>query len=661
MVVNSRRELQLLAGLDVPARSLRCIPLPVDPVPAPAHRPAPADDVVVLGFVFPDRGYEPTIDALPSGATLLALGRPSEGHEGLPAELAARAEARGCRLQVTGFVPDQDLAARLWSAGVPIAPNRRVAASGSINTWIAHGRRPLIPDSPYSREIAAARPGTVTVYDPDDRAELAGLIRAARADPELTWLAPGTAVGPTSGEVAEHYRHHFAGCAPETAITVGGHLVLPGNRWDLLADVPARPAPTVSVVVPYYDQQHSLDLVLTALSRQTHPASRLQVVVADDGSPVPPGTGAASGLDVRVVRQPDDGFRAAAARNLGAATAEGEVLLFLDADTVPEPDYVARLAAGPGLAPDLLVVGRRRHGDLADWTTERLSAWLDGGPGPDELPAPGWLADAYADSGDLLRADHRSYRHVISAVLGLHRDLWAELGGFDPGFRGYGGEDWELAHRAWCSGAVLRHVPEAVAWHDGPDWAGRAERGPGAQNEQTLALAARLPDPEARGGGSWERPAVVVRLGFADPVEVLATARAAFAGDADAGVWILADGGRRTAELLADPRIRAGVPAPAVLASAQAVLDLDGPARVTGLPDLLRAAAQAGPLRLPTGRLVPNRAAARARRWAGRLGVTEDRLAARLFGGCDRPDPVSTRPVDLAHEFKYTYPAHRRP
>lgn len=665
VVVNSRRELHLLRALSPTARSQRCILLPIDPVPAPVPRPQNGGDVVVLGFVFPDRGYEPTIDALPTGARLVALGRPSAGHDQLPVELASRAASRGCTMITTGFIEDQQLATRLWTAGVPIAPNRRVAASGSINTWIAHGRRPLVPDSPYSREIATNRPGTVTVYDPDDATELASLILRARTDPDLTWITPETAVGPTSHQVATSYRHHFAGCAHEAAISVGEYVVLPGNRWDLLPlDSPdstrPRRSPAVSVVVPYYDQQDSLDLVLAGLARQTHPASRLQIVVADDGSPRSPDTGAASGLDVQVVRHANDGFRAAAVRNLGATVADGEVLLFIDADTIPGPDYVAELATDPARAPDVLTVGRRRHAEFAGWTPKRLHTWFDGGPGPVELADPGWLTDAYAESGDLLRADHRSYRHIISAVLGLHRDLFAELGGFDERFRGYGGEDWELAHRAWCAGAVFRHVPEAVAWHDGPDWAGRAERGPGAQNEQTLVLSQRLPDPEARGGGTWTRPSIVVRLGYDDPVEVLATARAAFAGDCDAGVWVLADGAQTTTELLADPRIHPGFPPTAVLASAQVVVDLDAPARLTGLRELARAASTAGPLGLPTGRLVPQRAASRAARWADRLGVPQDLLVARLFGGSDRSQPVGTRPVDLAHELKYTFSARDR-
>ncbi|MEO5832117.1 MAG: glycosyltransferase, partial [Nakamurella sp.] len=111
-----------------------------------------------------------------------------------------------------------------------------------------------------------------------------------------------------------------------------GRWIVPGNRWDLVG--PETPEPVdVSVVIPYYEGQHGLDLILAGLARQTHPRSRLQVVIADDGSAVPPHLRDV-GVDLVMVRQEDLGFRAAAARNLGAAHADGQVLVLLDGDTV---------------------------------------------------------------------------------------------------------------------------------------------------------------------------------------------------------------------------------------------------------------------------------------------------------------------------------------
>lgn len=268
---------------------------------------------------------------------------------------------------------------------------------------------------------------------------------------------------------------------------------VPGNRWDLVAaEWATTPTPTrsVSVVVVHYDQQRQLDRTLVALARQTYPAHLVEIVVADDGSPLPPRVPDG----VRLVRQEDAGFRLAAARNLGVRHSTGELLCFLDADTAPEPDYLARLLRLPAVLPEAVTVGRRRHADLGDAAPEEVLAHA---VARRPLPEPAWLRQAYERSRDLLDADDRSYRHVIGAVIGCSRWFLEQIGGFDETFEAYGGEDWEWAHRAWAGGAVLAHVPDAVAWHDGPEWAERDEAGAAAarasKNAETLRLVRSIP------------------------------------------------------------------------------------------------------------------------------------------------------------------------
>ena len=260
---------------------------------------------------------------------------------------------------------------------------------------------------------------------------------------------------------------------------------MPGNDWRQLDGINATPARTVSVVLVHHDQDRQLARTLTSLQRQHYPHDRLEVIVVDDGSPhvpeVPDG--------VRLLRQARRGARRAAARNLGARASRGEILCFLDADTAPEPDYIRRLARLPSLTPEAVVVGRRRHarfdavGPAADITVA--------GPAH-ELPAPAWLRDGYVATHDLRDAGPRAFRYVISAVLGCSRWFFDKLGGFDEKFVEYGGEDWEWAHRAWLCGAVFAHVPDAVAWHDGPDWAAREVTGRRAQKNAEAMRLARL-------------------------------------------------------------------------------------------------------------------------------------------------------------------------
>ncbi|MFI8633397.1 glycosyltransferase family 2 protein [Microbacterium sp. NPDC077663] len=269
---------------------------------------------------------------------------------------------------------------------------------------------------------------------------------------------------------------------------------LPGNRWDLLnGRMPTEP-PRVSVVVAHYEQPAQLARCLAALAGQDHPPGRLEVIVADDGSAEAPRVPAG----VRLVRQADEGFRLAAARNLGAAHATGDVLVFLDADTVPEPGYVRELTRMPALAPDVVAVGRRRHADLSDAPAVADVREVVGGR---ELPEPAWLAEEYRRSHDLLEADDRSYRHVIGAVLACSRTMFDAAGGFDETFRSYGGEDWEWTYRAWLQGAVLAHVASAVAWHDGPDAGARNGVELEHRNAEAVLLSGLIPVPGSRPRG----------------------------------------------------------------------------------------------------------------------------------------------------------------
>jgi len=269
---------------------------------------------------------------------------------------------------------------------------------------------------------------------------------------------------------------------------------VPGNRWDLLDGVCPEVAPTVSVVVAHYRQPEQLARLLHALGRQDFPADRVEIIVVDDGSPeppvVPPG--------VRLLVQADAGFRLAAARNLGAAAARNEILVFLDADTTPEPEYLRQITRLPALAFDSVTVGRRKHADLA--TVPTTSSIEIAGP-RHELEDPAWLVDAYRESRNLLDLNCRSYRYLIGAVLACSRRFFAETGGFDDSFDRYGGEDWEWGYRAWLLGAVIAHVPEAVAWHDGADRAGREPGALSVKNAETLRLIDLIPVPGSRGRG----------------------------------------------------------------------------------------------------------------------------------------------------------------
>lgn len=316
-------------------------------------------------------------------------------------------------------------------------------------------------------------------------------------------------------------------------------------------------APRVSVIIPYYENPAGLAQVLAGIAAQTYPGE-VEVIVADDGSATPPEVPA----HVRVVRQEDLGFRAAAARNLGAAHASGEVLAFLDGDTIPEPGYLEAVVARLVAEPEVLVVGSRRHlvveeagadsGDERASAADRSSTPARLAAGYERVPAgtspvpgervrdlgePAWLRDAWGYTDDLRAVDDTGFRFVISAVLSCTRAVFERVGGFDGTIVGYGGEDWEFAWQAWLAGCEFRHEPGAQAVHLGADWGGRAEdpaRAIAEKNAETLALATRITHPTMRPAGVvFAVPDIAVRwAGETDPgVVVPVVAALLAAGD----------------------------------------------------------------------------------------------------------------------------------
>lgn len=319
--------------------------------------------------------------------------------------------------------------------------------------------------------------------------------------------------------------------------------------------------PELSVVVPYYDAPQRLERLMEGLRLQTLPAERFEVIVADDGSPQPPSIDW-GGLTGQVVRQPRRGFRAAAARNLGLRTATGPVVCFLDADLVPACDYLQRMLRATTARS--VVVGSRRHVDLTDWSGDQVHEWLSGdGPPPPRLTDPEWLAQGYRDTDDLRAADDLSFRFVISAVMSTDREFLCGIGGFDESFVAYGGEDWELAQRCWLAGATLGHLPEAVAWHDGPDIAGRPDDLVALKNYETAHLATRLTHPSIRGNGLVHAiPDIVIEADVGEwTLGQMLVSVPSWLGANDAGIWFGGSADEASLRALGgDPRVHAGEP-----------------------------------------------------------------------------------------------------
>lgn len=199
--------------------------------------------------------------------------------------------------------------------------------------------------------------------------------------------------------------------------------------------------PFVSVIIPAYNAAATLPACLTALAAQTYPRDRYEVIVVDDGSQDTTAEIAAA-AGVRVIRQANAG--PAAARNAGAAAAQGELLLFTDADCAPVPGWISALV---GAFADPLVAGAK-----GAYLTQQRGL------------VPRFTQLEYEDRYDRM-AGAETIDFVDTYSAAYRQEIFQANGGFDTIFPTASVEDQELSFRLAEKGYRLVFVPQARVYH----------------------------------------------------------------------------------------------------------------------------------------------------------------------------------------------------
>lgn len=117
------------------------------------------------------------------------------------------------------------------------------------------------------------------------------------------------------------------------------------------APAPDRPRPVVTVQLPVFNESRVVTRLIDAAAALDYPADRLEIQVLDDSTDETRAAAAcavarhrARGVDIRhLVRAERAGYKAGALA-AGLARARGELVAVFDADFVPPPDFVRRLA-----------------------------------------------------------------------------------------------------------------------------------------------------------------------------------------------------------------------------------------------------------------------------------------------------------------------------
>ena len=97
-------------------------------------------------------------------------------------------------------------------------------------------------------------------------------------------------------------------------------------------------APEISVIIPHFDQSNALSLCLSSILSQSYDKSRVEIIVADNGSPCGLAKLRGEYPSVKFISAKARG--AAHARNAGMAAARGDIFAFIDADCIAHPRWL---------------------------------------------------------------------------------------------------------------------------------------------------------------------------------------------------------------------------------------------------------------------------------------------------------------------------------
>ncbi|MBT0571785.1 glycosyltransferase family 2 protein [Curvibacter sp. CHRR-16] len=233
----------------------------------------------------------------------------------------------------------------------------------------------------------------------------------------------------------------------------------------------------ISIVITTYNRSDALIAVLQGLEWQADRA--FEVIVADDGSR-PEHVQAiheyaqASALSIRHIWHPDVGFTAAQVRNMGVSQAKGNYIVLLDGDCVPERDFVtqhrrlrargcfvngSRVLLTAVASQDLMRHARRWLGQgIWFWMVQRWykhsNKWLPLLRLPD---------GAYRVQGTF------RWKGIRSCNMGVWRDDYWSVNGFDETFVGWGHEDADFVLRLHNAGLQRKNGFAATEvyhlWH----------------------------------------------------------------------------------------------------------------------------------------------------------------------------------------------------
>lgn len=219
-------------------------------------------------------------------------------------------------------------------------------------------------------------------------------------------------------------------------------------------------APASSIIIPTFNGAANLNMCLDALEETLPPDFRGEIIVVNDAS-----TDETEGLvedrkkrekRLRLIRNNRNlGFLTSC--NVGSKEANGEILIFLNNDTLPEPGWLPPILQLFGEYPDAGAVGGRLLYPDGRLQEAGGVVFCDGSA------ANFGRGDLNVD--DPLFTYVREVDYCSGALLATPRELFKKLGGFDERYRPAYYEDTDYCFQVRTQGLKVYYQPESIIIH----------------------------------------------------------------------------------------------------------------------------------------------------------------------------------------------------
>ena len=208
----------------------------------------------------------------------------------------------------------------------------------------------------------------------------------------------------------------------------------------------------ISVVIPTRNRAQKLRRALDGLCAQSVSRAAFEVVVVDNASTDETGATVAGYLNRaanwKYLRELKPG--AAAARNCGIRASQGEIVLFLDDDVIPDPQLVEEHGRIHREQAAVVLGSVRFPWDGTGTAFRRTLAQH-----PELMQS-----FRFPDPADV------PFQHFYTCNVSLPRFFLSRSGVFDEQFQGSGFEDTDLGYRIARAGCRIVFNPRASAVHD---------------------------------------------------------------------------------------------------------------------------------------------------------------------------------------------------